>query len=170
MGILIPKTIDIDEPCIRLLFHPLMVSESNRKLRREAMLPKPQRNDVSLQRLNYTSIERIVEIGSGMNYGSNHLWGYATVKARDVEDNNVACEGAEAHITYAPMHRGEYASRDVDLYVDDKNVDMPMHADMLYSNPLPREESKVRTAMRKYATALVKRMNGSISEINNNER
>ena len=162
MGTVIPKEIAKDEPCVRLLFHPLMVSNSDSKLRREAMLPRPNGREVSLFRLNYTTIENCVAMGLSMNYGGNEFWGFGIVTVEDVEETNQACDGAEAHIVYAPMHKGKYVSTDMDLCVDDENVELPMHADMVYTEPLPEEACKTRTAMRKYASSLVKRMNRSL--------
>ena len=164
MDTVIPKEIAIYEPCVRLLFHPFMVSNSDYKLKREAMLPRPNGREVSLFRLNYTTIENCEAMGHSMNYGENEFWGYAIVTVKDVEETNQTCDGAEAHIVYAPMHKGEYVPTDIDLCVDDENVDLPMHADMVYTEPLPREACKARTAMRKYASSLVKRMNRSLEK------
>lgn len=57
----------------------------------------------------------------------------------------------EAEIVYGPMHNNEYVL-DRDVYVDDPDIEMPMHADISYNRIC--EKGEVQTQLRKYARYL----------------
>lgn len=164
-GELVLKNISLDEPCLRCIYHPLHFSSG--KLRREALLPPPNkgRNDVSLLRNTYITIEDCIKHGRNTQMGENQSFmAIASITRKDVLDNNNWAEtrdekgdynGTSADIYYAPMHANQYVSLEVDIYSNDPNCDLPAHADLRYDSEL---NGTVQTRMRQYASRLVKNM------------
>lgn len=158
---LVPRTISENEPCVRCVMHPMMYSESKQRLKREAMLPAPNRRDVSLLRLNYTNIDFCILHGRSLSNTNASFKCLATVHGKDLKElNNLSDSkdtqwaGVNSEIIYGPMHQGHYVL-DKDVYVDDDDVELPMHADLIYYTA---NEGDVSTRMRKYANQLVKKM------------
>jgi len=153
---LIPEHIDGEEPCVRCILHPMMYSESKQKFRREALLPPPNRNDVSLLRLNYTTIDFCAEHGKSIAKENVHYVGLVSITRNDVLSvNREQKDCVSADIVYGPMHQDKYVL-DRPVYVDDPSVDLPMHADLKYNKAL--EAGEVRTLMRLYADKLMKKI------------
>lgn len=173
-GVLVPKEIMPDEPCLRCIFHPLHV-DSKGVIKREALLPPlhKNRNDVSLLRQNYMSIDQCVAHGRRTNMGAQqNFFAIASITLNDVIENNQWAlttaqnnvpNGTSAMIYYAPMSNGEYVNVEVDVYSEDSNVELPAHADMRYDSNL---NGSVQTRMRQYASRLVKKMNTVYVESN----
>jgi hypothetical protein len=165
-GKLVAKEISLDELCLRCIYHPLHIS--NGKLKREALLPPPNRdrNDVSLLRHTYTSIEDCIKHGERTQMGGAQSFiAIASIIRKDVLDNNEWAQtkdgmgninGTCADIYYAPMHANQYVSLEIDVYANDSNCDLPAHADLRYDAVL---NGTVQTRLRQYASRLVKRMN-----------
>lgn len=158
---LVPRVIDESEPCLRCVMHPMMFSERKQKLKREAILPAPQRKDVSLLRLKYTSLDFCISHGKKLSHENATFKCLAAIYLKDITNLNNESEteccpwaGIKVEIAYAPMHQGQYVL-DKDVFVNDKNVELPMHADLLYNMI---NEGDVSTRMRKFATQLVKQM------------
>ena len=155
---LVPKEIQINEICLRLVFSPYHI-DSKGKLKREALLPPQGRDDISLFRQSYISNEKINELGSQMSNENKAFKAVASIKKLWVLDNNTWASnerlGISADINYSPMNKGKYIDKNIDVYVNDKNVDMPFHADMRYNCKL---DSTVQTQLRKYASHLIKSM------------
>lgn len=166
-GVLVHKEITLDEPCLRCIFHPLHI-DSKGNIKREALLPPAHknRNDVSLIRQNYMSIDKCIAHGKKTNMGSEQSFrAIASITLRDVleinqwaastQPPNNTPNGTSAMIYYAPMTNGEYVNLEVDIYTDDPEIDLPAHADMRYDSNL---DGSVQTRMRQYASQLVKKM------------
>lgn len=158
---LVPRAISEEEPCVRCVMHPMMYSESKQRLKREAMLPAPNRKDVSLLRLNYTNIDFCILHGRNLSSTNASFKCLATLYGKDLKDLNIVSNskdtqwaGVKSEIIYGPMHQGHYVL-DKDVYVDDDDVELPMHADLIYNTT---NEGDVSTRMRKYANQLVKKM------------
>lgn len=151
---LMPKTIESDEPCVRCIFHPMMCSEHKRSLKREALLSAKNKREVLLLRLRYTTQEFCINHGKTLQMKGNTFCCLATITKIDIEEVDTG-DGVSCNLRYAPMHKGEYVGEQA-VYVADPNVDLPMHADMIYNQPL--EEGSVQARMRKYASQLIKRM------------
>lgn len=158
---LVPRSISEDEPCVRCVMHPMMYSESKQRLKREAILPAPNRKDVSLLRLNYTNIDFCIFHGKKLSNVNTSFKCLATLYRKDLKElnslsdiENTLWSGIKSEIIYGPMHQGHYVL-DKDVYVDDDSVELPMHADLTYNN---LNEGDVSTRMRKYASQLVKKM------------
>lgn len=165
-GVLVPREIMPDEPCLRCIFHPLHI-DSKGVIKREALLPPAHknRNDVSLLRQNYMPIEQCIAHGRKTNMGSQQNFiAIASITLNDVVENNQWAltsstnndpNGTSAMIYYAPMTNGEYVNMKVDVYSEDPNIELPAHADMRYDSSL---DGSVQTRMRQYASRLVKKM------------
>lgn len=158
---LVSKSISEDEPCVRCVMHPMMYSESKQLLKREAVLPAPNRNDVSLLRLNYTNIDFCISHGKKLSNTNASFKCLAILYGKDLKElnnlsdlKNTQWSGIKSEIRYGPMHQGHYVL-DKDVYVDDDDVELPMHADLTYNSI---NEGNVSTRMRRYATQLVKKM------------
>lgn len=158
---LVPRSISEDEPCVRCVMHPMMYSESKQRLKREAVLPAPNRRKVSLLRLNYTNIEFCVLHGQKLNRSNAKFKCLATLYGKDLKELNDLAglkdsywANINADIIYGPMHQGHYVL-DRDVFVDDDTVELPMHADLTYN---VINEGDVSTRIRKYASQLVKKM------------
>lgn len=156
---LVPKELDSAEECIRCVLHPLMYSNSQQKLRREAMLPPRESNKVSLLRLVYTEdgLPFCVKHGKSLSVKGQTFVGLASVTPQMVNecsDSILKPHSLKAEVVYAPMHKGEYVDPTIDVYTRDPNVDLPMHADLTYSN---EGDSDVKTELRMFANELVKR-------------
>lgn len=166
-GVLVLKEILPDEPCLRCIFHPLHIN-SKGELRRETLLPPAHknRNDVSLFRNKYMSIEKCIAYGKNIKMGEKQVFmAIASITLNDVLENNKWAKessanntpnGTYAMIHYAPMTNGEYVNTEVDVYSEDSRIDLPAHADMRYDSNL---DGSVQTRMRQYASRLVKKMN-----------
>lgn len=164
-GELVPKEISSDEPWLRCIFHPLHFS--NGKLKREALLPPPNRgrNDVSLLRNMYMPLEDCIKHGRSTQMGMGQSFiAIASVTRKDVLENNdwaktkdkTGCfNGTFADIYYAPMNANQYVSLEVNVYSKDSECDLPAHADLRYDSNL---DGTVQTRLRQYASQLVKKM------------
>lgn len=158
---LVPRNISEDEPCVRCVMHPMMFSESKQRLKKEAVLPAPQKKDVSLLRLNYTNLKFCIFHGKKLSNNNAVFKCLATLYAKHLlelneltDSKNVQWAGIKAEIKYGPMHKGKYVL-DKDVYVEDPSVELPMHADLTYN---VINEGNVSTRMRRYASQLVKKM------------
>ena len=158
-----PKSIASDEPCVRCVMHPYGFKKN--KIQKEALMPPPQKTDVSLLRLRYTTKEFCVRHGRSIRNGNSTFRCLATLTVQDVETSNELSRTSSekvfpimSNIIYGPMHKGKYVL-DADVYVDDPNVELPMHADLRYNIPFPHPNGgEVATRMRKYAHTLANKM------------
>lgn len=162
--IIIPRVISPNERCLRLLFYPFGYKN---KIRKEAFMPPVDSTDISIHRLDYTTLERCKELGykiheerqkkqlSMPGIPLSEFVGMAIILASLIEEANKYAEDEgidiKAMIAYGPMHNNEYIL-DRDVYVDDPDIDMPMHADIRYNKVC--EKGEVQTQMRKYAKFL----------------
>lgn len=156
---LVPKTLDPIEECIRCVLHPLMYRNSKKELKREAMLPPPGSNKVSLLRLAYAEggLPFCVNHGKSLSISGQTFVGLASVTPQMVSecsDSILKPHSMSAEVVYAPMHQGKYVDTTIDIDTQDPSVDLPMHADLTYTD---EEEDDVKTLRRMFANALVKR-------------
>lgn len=166
--VLIPKEIDEDEPCIRCVPSSKM---HRGKFKDDAMLPREGRNDVSVLREKYTTIDFCVEHGKSIDKKTHKLGAlvrfsqklvdevneWAQTKESEVVDANTkktsVC-GMKGHLEYSPMDGEDYVDKEKDYYIDSP-ISLPMHADLIFEEPL--ERGLVRIKMRKYGNELIKR-------------
>ena len=156
---LVPKKLDPTEECIRCVFHPLMYSNSRKQLRREAMLPPSGSNKVSLLRLAYAEggLPFCVNHGKSLLISGQTFVGLASVTPQmisECSDNILKPHSMGAEVVYAPMHKGEYVDTTIDIDTQDPSVELPMHADLTYTD---KDEDDVKTIRRMFANELVKR-------------
>lgn len=162
-GILIPKVVADDEPCIRCLTHPFFFNFKKKKLNSNAVLPPANkgRRDVSLFRLKYTSIDVCQERGEALakRIKENVFCGLASWTLNDVKGVNEEqrATGIEADIVYSPMHDEKYVDPNIDVYVAEPGIDLPDHADMMYNMPYDKSDV-VNTQFRMYANSLIKKI------------
>lgn len=172
---LVSKTLDSDEECIRCLLHPLMYSVSKKKLNHPAVLPAPNNNKVSLLRLKYAvdGLDFCIKHGQSLSVKNNEFVGLAIItpdavqKCNQIHKDQHPIGFIQAEIKYAPINQGAYVDTSVNIDTNDPNIDLPMHADLTYNN-LDGED--VKTALRMYANELLKQTkfaifeNGSLGE------
>ena len=135
----------------------------------DAIFPREGGCDASLLRLNYTTLEFCIAHGKTLDANGRlgglvkftqslvdtvNLW--ATTDEAIVEDAETKQKspcGVSAHIEYSPMDNEVYVDRNKD-YFTDSPITHPMHADLMFHEPL--ERGLVRIRMRKYANQLIK--------------
>lgn len=137
----IAKRIEISETIVRFVFSPFHVKKG--KLKREAFQPAKMRNDVSVQRLRYSSESTCRRIGMAQQRHSEpvKIWmGMAGFKASLIITKTQ--EGEPIQIVASPMNNGGgYYSEETVVFADDPGL--PAHADILYEyesiegEPLP---------------------------------
>ena len=155
---LVSKIIGFDEECVRCVLHPLMYSKSKHKIKRESFLPPPNSNKVSLLRLAYTEggIEFCINHGKSISKCQCFV-GLASITPEMVKeclDSILNKHSLCAEIVYAPMHQGLYIDTMMDIYTNDPNINLPMHADLTYSHV---EQGEVQTELRMFANELSKK-------------
>jgi len=84
----IPNFVDNDEELGRNIFIPIHLGKNN-KIKHGAFRPKPGASEVSVQRMNYCTLEMSHEIGKGLIKNSPSLIyaGIALVKTKIVRDS-----------------------------------------------------------------------------------
>lgn len=166
---LVSKTLDSNEECIRCLLHPLMYSISRKKLNHPAILPAPNSSKVSLLRLKYANdgLDFCIKHGQSLSVKNNEFVGLAIItpdavqKCNQIHKEQHPTGFVQAEIKYAPINRGEYVDTSIDIDTDSSDIDLPMHADLTYNN---LNEEDVKTALRMYANELLKRIKFAIYE------
>lgn len=167
--ILIPKDIAKDEPCIRCL---LPTKVNKQKIHPDAVLPRESKTDASVLREKYTTIERCIEHGKSIDPQTHGLAGLLRfsqaivdkvnewaqtqeAEVENIETHEKEVSGVKAHLEYSPMKDTEtYADKNVDYYTDSTDLQLPMHADLMYEEPL--EKGFVRIKMRMYGSRLIR--------------
>lgn len=133
-------------------------------------MPTNVEDGVSLLRLRYCDELFAFSHGSRIVRNEARFDGLAIVTQNIVSDVNSWAQGASsmlkgssernglsAIIKYAPMKNDhEYASFTDDIYFDDPDVLLPMHAELKYSGDSLGDE--IRTRMRQFSRELVKRI------------
>lgn len=155
-GELVPVSLERDEIVTRAILHPLFYSDSKHKLKREAFLPPPGRNDVSVLRLKYTSADYCKKHAKSLSYKGQSYRGLATLlvdvmsKVNDVVNSvvKVSIVGSALNSKGEPVFGKRIYSNSPGL---------PMHADLLYSEPVV--VGRVQTEHRLIADWMAKNSN-----------
>lgn len=142
-----PSEIDKDEIVIRGILHSLHVSKSKNKLKREAFLPPPGKKDVSVLRLLYTDPNFCKSHTKNLasNIPNQSYFGLATLKAYRIPETNVKIKA---------MNSGFDISIDL---VSSPQEDLPMHADILYSDYYLKDSHEPKTKFRMIADVLIEK-------------
>lgn len=156
---LIPKILDPEEECVRCVLHPLMYSQSKRRLKREAFLPPPGDNKVSLLRLAYTEggFTFCINHGKSLLITGHTFVGLASITpnmVKECSDDVLNAHSSCIEIVFAPMHQGQYVDTTLDIDTTVSNIDLPMHADLVYEMI---EQGEIQTTFRKFAHELSKK-------------
>lgn len=174
--ILVDRTIDDHEQCIRCVLHPFMISKG--KLNYNSMLPpfKRGRKDASFLRLRYTDLvfcsqhgqkiakevdadlEAFACITKHILDGVNN-WASSPDSNTEDDKGEMHPNGVHAELKGTPMGKGEYVKEETEVYLDDETIDLPMHADMLYDGPY---EDEVKVQYREFARQMLKRLKYAI--------
>jgi hypothetical protein len=149
----IPLQMSEEELLVRGIVHPLFYSNSDDALKREAFLPPPNKNDVSLLRHRYTNDDFCKKHSKSLKIGDNKYCGLATFlhfhifNLNKLEDIEITAE-----IKATPIDCKNNYRTDTPIFIDD--LGLPMHADLLYASPIIKGEPQ--TKHRKYAQKLSK--------------
>ena len=171
--ILIPREIAADEPCIRRIKPDKM---KKTRILPDVMFPREGCCDASLLRLDYTTLDFCIAHGKSLD-ANGRLGGlvkftqslvdsvnqWATTDEAIVEDAETKLKspcGVCAHIEYSPLDNDKYVDKDKEYYTDSA-ISHPMHADLMFHEPL--ERGLVRIRMRKYANQILKLAQKAIS-------
>lgn len=174
--ILVDRTIEDHEQCIRCVLHPFMISKG--KLNYNSMLPpfKRERKDASFLRLRYTDLTFCSQHGQKIAKDvdadleafaciTKHIldgvnkWANSPDSNTEDDKGEMRPNGVHAELKGTPMSKGEYVKDEIEVYLDDGTIDLPMHADMLYDAPY---EDEVKVQYREFARQLLKRVKFSI--------
>ncbi len=174
--ILVDRTIEDHEQCIRCVLHPFMISKG--KLNYNSMLPlfKRGRKDASFLRLRYTDFSFCLHHGQNLAKEADveleafacitkHIldgvnnWANSPDSNTENDEGEMQPNGVHAELKGTPMSNGEYIKDEVAVYLDDETIELPMHADMLYDAPY---EDEVKVQYREFARQLLKRVKFTI--------
>lgn len=151
----IDYNIESNELLVRGILHPIFYSNSDNAVRREAFLPPPNKNDVSLLRRRYTNDDFCKNHASKLVIGTNTYCGLATFHPyhldtiyKDLQESDKILVIVKA----TPIDKeGNYIIKGPVLR---NSSGLPMHADMLYDTPIIKGEPQ--TKHRKFASQLAK--------------
>lgn len=97
-----------------------------------------------------------------------HFYGLSSITSNIVRNNNNTLSSLgnniQAGIRYAPMHNNNYIQEDVDIYLDDPLINLPMHADLAYNQERKKEVGEVSTKLREYANELMKHVKYAMTD------
>jgi hypothetical protein len=145
---LIPQIVSDDEILVRAIFHSLFYSKSDKKIKKEAFLPPPQRVDVSTLRLSYTTRDFCKNHALSITIRNNTYIGLALIKVAFIRNNK---DIVDVISTYYDEF-GKLVQRE-EIYSNDKGL--PMHADILY-NFTPTIEEPIPQKIRVLANEIAK--------------
>ncbi len=149
----IPLEIAPNELLVRGIITPLFYSQSKNVLKREAFLPPPDKQDVSLLRRFYSDDNFCKNHAAALVVNQQEYCGLATFYSHHVADlNKLFVQDVRAEIRASPIdNAGNYVT---DKRVFQNDSGLPMHADLIYPSPIKKGE--VQTKYREYASKLVK--------------
>ncbi len=152
----IPFQIGENELLVRGIGHFIFYSINDKKLKREAFLPPPDKADVSLLRRNYTTDDFCKNHGMKLQMTGYNYCGLATFFCCQVNEIN-----ADSLITIKPILKGSPIDQ-YEKYIELPPVftstpGLPMHADLIY--PYPAVKGKVNTSYRLFAQQMIKKAN-----------
>lgn len=135
----IPRSIAGAETLIRGIVHPYFYSESKRKLKPEAFLPPPAKRDVSVLRLAYADAPFCKQHCQGLRMGKDGLYvGLAALTAEAVDEaGRLPAVAGAVTVAATPLDVNEKPIA-IEVVVTTADAGLPMHADILYSQPVER--------------------------------
>jgi hypothetical protein len=151
--IVISESIDDLEVLIRGILTPFHYSRSKNKPKREAFLPPPRSNEVSVLRLQFTTIDFCKKHAQTIQMKDNEYIGLIAVQVLSIKESNQEDALYQVSVMFSPLD--EHQNRITEKVFTD-TLGLPMHADIVYSfetiegKTLPQE-------IRKLADLIVKR-------------
>ncbi len=147
-----------------------MISASKQKLNFEALLPPPCSCNVSVLRLSYADLNFCVQHGCTIKMKDQDFYALCSITKNIINKNNKWAQSKEsklnnitnqirAEIIYAPMNNNKYVSKTVDIYADDKTVELPMHAEIIFNVPNIKDQ---KSRLKSYARELLKHIKFAI--------
>ncbi len=153
MSIEIPLKISKNELLIRGVLHPIFYSNSKNKLKREAFLPPPNKEDVSILRHKYTDDHFCKSHSKALKIGESNYCGIATFINNHINIlNDDLSLSIKANTKASPIDENNNYRIDNPIYKTDSGL--PMHADLIYAEKLIKGEPN--TKHREYAEKLSK--------------
>ena len=152
----IPLNIQAEELLIRGIVHPMFYSNSKGKLKREAFIPPPQKQDVSILRRLYAPDDSFCKNHcKSIAIGDSTYCGMATFLSQHVDEVNIGVPYEIAvSVKATPIDENEnYVGDGLEVFLD--SLGLPMHADLLYNVPTP-PQGQPATLHRVLANKLVK--------------
>jgi hypothetical protein len=135
----IPRSIAGAETLIRGIVHPYFYSESKGKLKPEAFLPPPAKRDVSVLRLNYADAPFCKQHCKDLRMGRGGLYvGMAALLAEAVDEAAQLPAVAGAVVVEATPLNEHKQLVAATAEVTTADAGLPMHADILYSQPVEK--------------------------------
>lgn len=133
----IPRSIAPAEALVRGIVHPLFYSDSKNRLKPEALLPPPDRADVSVLRLAYTQAAFCKIHCKGLRIGISQYVGLA-VLAEAAVGRAARQPGADPVQAVASPLNAAAQPVAADALITTADPGLPMHADLVYSTPTVR--------------------------------
>lgn len=137
----VSRTVKDEEIIVRGLVDPLFWSHNKKKFKKEAFMPPPNSNDVSVLRLIYTDDHACKRHASSLQIPNNVYVGLAVVLSKDIRSVNNAIPNNEVgvDVVCTPLDiENKVVPKNKVVYKEDQGL--PMHADILYSEANVREE------------------------------
>lgn len=143
-----------EELLVRGIVHPLFCSDSKNRLKSQAFLPPPNRNDVSLLRHAYTNDDFCKKQTKSISIAMNQSYfGVATFIHKHIDLINSTFDAEfKVFINATPLDTNNNYRKDFPVFISDKGL--PMHSDLVYNTPVVRGEPN--TLHRAFADKLCK--------------
>lgn len=130
----IPDEIAPSETLVRCLVHPLFYSQSKKRIKEQAFLPPRGKNEVSVLRLKYTDDMFCKNHCAKINIPNNTYCGAALLIAENINYANERFGSLESEI--------RCIVKSSPIIDEEKQLYLPMHADILYSGFTLNPEEK----------------------------
>lgn len=137
----VSRSVEDEEIIVRGLVAPLLWSQNKKRFKKEAFMPPPNSNDVSVLRLSYTDDNFCKRHASSLQIPNNVYVGLAVVLPKYIRNVNKSIPNneVEVNVVSTPIdEENKVVPLDVVVYTNDKGL--PMHADILYSEANKKEE------------------------------
>jgi hypothetical protein len=152
-NLFIPFKIDSEEKLVRIIFNPLHYSVSKKRFNREAFLPPPGRDDVSMIRLNYSSPNRCKEIADTIKLKDNKHIGYSISDMSKFLNKVLSKPDPFNKVTIRATPLPKHLEIDFFGYFFTLIYNVPEHADMIY--PYKPEKNKSNPELRLFVEDII---------------
>ncbi len=150
----IPKDFLPNEQIVRAIFEPLHYSKRKKKLKREALLPPHDSDEVSVLRIEFSNIQKCKS--HIRNVRLKEYIGFAKFLASDVNKITTENKNAPVHfrLVFSPLDENREKRDDIEN-ITKNDAGVPVHADLVYS--LIVEKGQPATYHRILANSLLKK-------------